>query len=76
MHWILFSRYFREELKMNDCQIAFLKVMDIFIALIVVISQVYACVKLITLYTLNGRNFYVYINYILKLKISINRESK
>lgn len=61
---------------MNDCQIAFLKVMDIFIALIVVISQVYACVKLITLYTLNGRNFYVYINYILKLKISINRESK
>ena len=54
----------------------FLKVMDIFIALIVVISQVYACVKPITLYALNVRNFYVYINYILKLKISINRESK
>lgn len=31
---------------MNDCQMAFLKVMDIFIALIVVISQVYVCVKL------------------------------
>lgn len=61
---------------MNDCQMAFLKVMDIFIALIVVISQVYACVKPITLYALNVRNFYVYINYILKLKISINRESK
>lgn len=61
---------------MNDCQMAFLKVMDIFIALIVVISQVYVCVKLITLYALNLCNFYVPINYILKLKISINRESK
>ena len=70
------SRYFREELKMNDCQMAFLKVMDIFIALIAVLSQVYACVKLITLYALNLCNFYVHINYILKLKININRESK